>query len=116
LRALALGLLCTAAWADVPPLDAQLQRHAACTADAQCRSIGVGARPCGGPAGWRAYSTAGLSAAQEKALIQQAQREAAAQRAAQAAEGRMGICQVLPDPGAHCSASQRCAPGLKRPD
>lgn len=91
-------------------LERALKQHAACTADAQCRSLGLGARPCGGPAGWRAYSTAALKPAAEARLRRQAEQAAARQRQLQREEGRMGICQVLPDPGARCEAG-RCVNG-----
>jgi hypothetical protein len=77
-----------------------------CTTDAQCRSLPLGERACGGPDSFRPYS---IKTAQTAQLEKLAQQHAAERRAANKASGRMGICQVLPDPGARCQAStQRC--------
>jgi hypothetical protein len=71
---------------------------AACRSDADCRTIGVGQRACGGPSrylAWSAWRTSGH--ALEKA--------AAATRVppvSPTGEGMMSTCQVLADPGAQC--------------
>src|SRR4051812_43410739 len=39
-----------------------------CTDDSQCRSLAIGARPCGGPESYLAYSTARTSEAELRAL------------------------------------------------
>jgi len=77
-----------------------------CTEQAQCRTLGVGSRACGGPEEYLAYST--LTAQPERL-----QRLADAHRAARQAEhqgsGRLGTCIALMDPGARCiPATQRC--------
>lgn len=78
--------------------------EAPCTADAQCRTLGVGARACGGPAAWRAWSTQSTSAQDLQPLADQL---AALQRDRQARSGMASTCQYLPDPGAAC-VDRRC--------
>ncbi len=79
--------------------------QAPCTADAQCRTIGVGAKACGGPAAWRPWSTQGGT--QGEALQSLADQLATLQRQRQAQSGMVSTCRYLPDPGAVCQA-QRC--------
>jgi hypothetical protein len=73
----------------------------ACSSDAQCRSLALGAKACGGPEGYLAWSTASTPEAELRALgdIHQAER-----RAAHAASGRISDCRFQPDPGAVCRA------------
>jgi hypothetical protein len=77
---------------------------AACSDDAQCRTLGWGARACGGPSHWLAWSTLRSDAPSLQAL---AAREAQRERAAAQRLGMASTCQVAPDPGAQCVA-QRC--------
>ncbi len=78
---------------------------ARCTADADCHSLAVGHKPCGGPASFLAWSD---QVSREAVLRQRAEAYTQAQQAA-AASGRVSTCSVLSDPGAHCdAASQRC--------
>ena len=85
---------------------------AACESDAQCRSIGIGARPCGGPASYRPWSTAQTDAAQLKTA---ADALAAFDRAAASRDGLASDCRMRPDPGAVCRQAQdgakRCVLG-----
>jgi len=85
---------------------------APCDSDAQCHTIGVGARPCGGPAGYRPWSSAHTDAAQLKSA---AEALTAFDRAAQADSGRMSDCRMRPDPGAVCrpaaGGGKRCLLG-----
>ena len=94
--------------------------NAACQSDAQCATIGVGGKACGGPDAYLAWSTA---TADEGALRATAQREAAADRKAAAAKGMVSTCNVVRDPGATCvgvasgtngagTCRLRSAPGL----
>jgi hypothetical protein len=77
-----------------------------CTEDSQCRSLAIGARPCGGPEGFLAYSTARSSETELQALsaIYQAER-----RKANTQSGRVSDCRALMDPGAVCRAGS-CVP------
>ena len=106
--------------APAPPADTlaavqSLIGDAACSSDAQCRSVGVGARACGGPDSYLAWSTARTDGA---ALDAAAQRHAAARRKANESGRSMSICRFEVDPGAVCapadaSAARRCV--LNRP-
>jgi hypothetical protein len=75
---------------------------AACTDSSQCKTVPLGARACGGPEGYLAYSTAATPPAPLQAL---AERYAQQRRAEQAAAGMMSTCQMMVDPGAVCQAS-----------
>lgn len=100
---------CASAGADT---EAALQQQitatigqAPCTTDAQCRTIGIGAKPCGGPAAWRAWST--QNNPKSEALQSLVDQQAALQRQRQAQAGMVSTCRYLPDPGAVCQA-KRC--------
>jgi len=77
---------------------------AACSSAAECRTLPIGSKACGGPARWIAWSS---SASQEDRLQAWSQDLAQRQRQREAAEGRMSTCSVVPDPGAVCAAG-RC--------
>lgn len=77
---------------------------AACSADAQCRTVAVGAKACGGPAGYLAWSIEGTDAARVTDL---AARQSQAQRREVQTHGLRSNCAVVTDPGAVCLAS-RC--------
>jgi len=97
-----------------PPAEPESQRlerelsaeigPAACSADSQCRTVPVGAKACGGPAGYRAWSTQGTDA---KRLAELAAHQAEAQQRENQASGRRSTCSVAVDPGASCVAG-RC--------
>ena len=82
--------------------------EARCEQQAQCRTIGVGAKPCGGPAAYRAWSTRDTD---EKALRRVVEQQAQAQREADAKQGLRSNCAIVPDPGAICAA--RAGDGIK---
>lgn len=71
----------------------------ACTSDAQCHTLPLGAKSCGGPSGYLAWSSAQTSEAELRALGDSYKEE---QRAANAASGMMSTCSFVPDPGAVC--------------
>lgn len=75
-----------------------------CERDSQCHSMGVGAKACGGPESYLAWSDNNADAAKLKQLVEQ---HAAARRDEDARAGLMSTCQVTPDPGATCRAG-RC--------
>jgi len=77
---------------------------ARCTSDQQCRTLPVGAKACGGPAGYWAWSTEGTDAARLAAL---AARQADAQRRENEVSGLRSNCAMVSDPGAACVAG-RC--------
>jgi hypothetical protein len=74
---------------------------AACSSDAQCRTLPIGAKACGGPASWMAWSTANADAGK---LQDWSAELAALQRRRFAAGGIMSTCSIVPDPGATCQA------------
>lgn len=74
---------------------------AACTDVSQCRTVGIGARPCGGPQAYLAWSTAHTDGAALAALAEKFKLE---REAANAASGELSTCQFFPDPGASCHA------------
>lgn len=85
----------------LPPIHA-LIGDAACDTDAQCRSIGVGAKACGGPNGYLAWSARGTNEAALRAAVEQ---QARVQRAENERSGMSSNCMVVPDPGARCLPS-----------
>ncbi|MFT7776393.1 hypothetical protein [Roseateles sp.] len=112
-----LALSALASCAQTPPVapaEAESQRlgrelrgligPAACSADSQCRTVAVGAKACGGPAGYAAWSTQGTDAQQ---LAELARRQAQAQRREIEASGMLSNCALVVDPGAACVAG-RC--------
>ena len=74
---------------------------AACSTDSQCRTLAVGARACGGPATYLAWSTVGTDA---QRLTELAARQAAAERRENFVSGGQSICSMAVDPGASCQA------------
>lgn len=93
-----------------PALHAQVQRligRAACDSDAQCRTLPLGARACGGPDSYVAWSVLGTDQA---ALQRAAERYGQWQAQQQARSGTMSICMVETDPGAVCARSTPTAP------
>jgi len=92
-------------------LDATLGRASACTADAECRSVAVGAKACGGPTGYRAYSSRTASPDSVEALAQHERELAAAQAKA---SHQVSPCFMLADPGARCQQN-KCVTGRAGP-
>jgi len=74
---------------------------ASCTDASQCKTVAIGARACGGPEAYLAYSTALTNPAQLQAL---ALRHAEQRRAEVTSAGLLSTCIMLPDPGATCRA------------
>ncbi|MGW8391244.1 hypothetical protein [Pseudoduganella sp. HUAS MS19] len=76
-------------------------RAAECTSNQQCKTIPVGAKSCGGPEAYMAYSTAKVSAEKAHALAERYRKE---REAANQASGLASDCRFLMDPGAQCRA------------
>ena len=98
---------------DAPPapgnagLLAQIQAEvgtAACDSTQQCQTIAIGAKACGGPERYLAWSSKDYDGKKLKAL---AQAQAEASRKQQQADGMMSTCSIVTDPGATCEAG-RC--------
>lgn len=88
-----------------------LAADASCTGDAECRSLPLGARPCGGPDGYLAFSVIHASETELRAL---AQAYADERRKANSESGLVSTCLFQPDPGAVCKAGQ-CRLGTVQP-
>jgi hypothetical protein len=76
---------------------------AACDADDQCHTIGVGHKACGGPERYLAWSSKNGDGARLRALVAE---HAAARQAEDTKKGMMSTCSVVLDPGATCAAGQ----------
>lgn len=76
---------------------------AACTADPQCRTVAVGAKACGGPSGFLAWSTQNTD---PNRVAELAARQSRASRLEIEASGLRSNCAVVPDPGARCVSGQ----------
>jgi len=74
---------------------------APCTEDAQCHTLALGAKACGGPESYVAWSSAQVKESELRALGEAYKEE---RRAANSASGMMSTCQFLMDPGAMCKA------------
>ena len=78
-----------------------LGSNAACSADQQCKTLPLGAKSCGGPESYLAYSTANTSPDKAKALAERYRKEREAENKA---SGMVSDCRFLMDPGAQCRA------------
>jgi ABC-type phosphate transport system substrate-binding protein len=100
-----------AASADLASVHAQLEttlaNAAACSADTDCHSVAVGAKACGGPTGYRAFSGKNVDSASVQALAQH-ERDLAA--AAARESHQVSTCFMLADPGARCQ-EDKCVTG-----
>lgn len=76
---------------------------AACDNASQCRTLPVGSKACGGPAGYLPWST---KRSNGELLARLAAEQAAAESQQNAKSGMMSTCSVEQDPGATCSAGK----------
>jgi hypothetical protein len=76
---------------------------AACQRDSDCRVIGVGARACGGPEGYRAWSATQTDGAALAALVHS---HAQVRRLELERRGELSTCDVKPTPGVRCALSE----------
>ncbi len=88
-------------------LDTMLENASSCQVDTECHSIAVGAKACGGPEGYRAYSDKKTDPATIDALAQH-ERDLAQIEAR--ASGRVSNCLMYADPGARCEKN-KCVTG-----
>lgn len=77
---------------------------AACDGPQQCHSIAVGAKACGGPDAYLAWSSKRSNEAKLRALIAA---HAQARKDENATSGMVSDCRMVTDPGASCQAG-RC--------
>ena len=78
--------------------------EAPCDADSQCRTIGVGSKPCGGPESFLAWSS---KSSDRGRLVDLVARHREARRIENEASGLLSDCRVVPDPGAACRPGPR---------
>ena len=84
-----------------------------CGSDAQCRTLPIGEKACGGPERWLAWSTTSPKAGQLPAWAAEL---ATLARQRNQRSGMLSNCQYMPDPGAACR-DQHCVmltPALAR--
>lgn len=74
---------------------------AECGSDNQCQVLPVGARACGGPESYLAWSSAKTDAARLQAL---AERHKTEQQASNLASGRISTCIAIAPPAVACRA------------
>jgi len=75
---------------------------AECSDDSQCKVLPIGAKACGGPASYLAWSTATPGSAELPAL---AERYRAEQQASNTSSGRISTCSIVPEPQVACRAN-----------
>lgn len=73
---------------------------AACRADTDCATVGIGWLACGGPQAWRAWSRTGTDA---KALDDAVAAHRTLRQQEIAKRGSMSVCALVSDPGAVCA-------------
>ena len=74
---------------------------AECASDSQCQALPIGARPCGGPASYLAWSTARTSSSDIQAL---ADRYRSEQQERNTRSGMVSDCRAIAPPAAVCRA------------
>lgn len=74
---------------------------ASCSSSAQCRTLPIGARPCGGPDFYLPWSSPHPDEASLLALARRARSE---RKAEVERSGELSTCQHIGDPGAVCVA------------
>lgn len=84
-------------WQKIQAANADLS----CNTQSDCHTIGAGAKACGGPERYLAWSSKSSDGAALKALVAQ---HAAARRADDEREHMMSTCSMISDPGASCRA------------
>ena len=78
-----------------------LAADTSCTSSAQCHTLALGARACGGPQSYMAWSSAHTDGAALRLL---GERHAEQEKARIAASGELSDCRLSADPGAECRA------------
>ena len=87
-----------------------------CIADGECRLVSVGAKPCGGPRRYSAFST---TASDTAGVRRWADRLRALERKSNEAEGRVSDCAMVIPPVARCEegasnpGTRTCSPRLE---
>lgn len=76
---------------------------AACDSSAQCKTVAIGHKACGGPESYLAWSTKRSDGAK---IARLAADHAAERKAQNTKSGMMSTCSLVIDPGATCSAGK----------
>ena len=79
---------------------------AACESDAQCRTVAVGAKACGGPQSYLAWSTAKT---EPEALMSEVMRLQLEEKREAVRSGLASTCSIVRDPGAYCGPQKESA-------
>jgi hypothetical protein len=79
----------------------------ACKEDADCRTVGVGVRACGGPQQYLPWSTRSTSAKRLKVAVQ---RYNQTRRAQIERDGENSTCALLPEPAVACVVADSAKP------
>lgn len=79
----------------------ELIGKAECSSDSQCQALPIGARPCGGPASYLAWSTAKTSSSEIQTLADRYRTE---QQERNARSGMVSDCRAIAPPAAVCRA------------
>jgi hypothetical protein len=104
----------SASLADVEArLDGVLKSAQACSSADECRTVPVGGKACGGPTGYRAYSSKHADTQAVEALARQEHELAMAEARA---SGRVSNCMIQADPGARCVQGQCVTGGPNAPN
>lgn len=80
----------------------ELEATSTCQSTAECHTLAIGERLCGGPSAWLAMSSANLPEARSVGERYTALHKAANVKAA--ASGMASTCEILPEPGVACVA------------
>lgn len=84
---------------------------AGCTSHEQCRTVAVGAKACGGPEAYLAWSTLRTN---EVALKEAAEAFSVSRRRDVERSGAVSNCSLLADPGAYCASGAGSVGGAER--
>ncbi len=80
-------------------IESLIGQNLQCAADSDCKLVGLGARPCGGPDEYRVYSVAN---GVESKLLSLVSKYNALAKKDNESSGRLGICVVAPKPLFSC--------------
>ncbi len=78
--------------------------QAKCSEDMQCKSLAIGANPCGGPEIYQAYSILDTNV---ERLTELAAQYKMVRKTLHAKSGTLGACVVIPEPTVQCN-NQQC--------
>lgn len=86
-----------------------IEAENSCTTSADCATVPVGARACGGPGGYAVYATKSSNAQQIKSL---ATVTAKLERQFNEENGVISICSIVAEPTVQCNENKCVAAGM----